>query len=230
MAPGKLKFLVVAVDYFSKWVEAEPLAIISGKNITKFVWRQIVCRFGVPHNIISDNGKQFANEHFKDWCQKMNIQQKFSSVAHPRANGQVEVTNRTIVNGIKTRLGQAKGNWVDELQNVLWSYRTTVRTPTHETLFSLVYGAEAVIPVELTLRTTRTTERSTQTNAADLRHSLDLIDEKRNDSALRQAAYKAMTKKYYNNKVRNRACKVGDWVLRKNEASKQEPLGMLGPN
>ncbi|KAL4590653.1 hypothetical protein LXL04_003593 [Taraxacum kok-saghyz] len=76
----------------------------------------------------------------------------------------------------------------------------------------------------------KTVERSAQANTADLRLSLDLIDDKRNDSALRQAAYKTMTEKYYNSRVRNRACKVGDSVLRKYEASKQEPLGKLEPN
>ncbi|KAL4580201.1 hypothetical protein LXL04_016385 [Taraxacum kok-saghyz] len=230
MAPGKLKFLVVAIDYFSKWVEAEPLAVISGKNIVKFVWRQIVCRFGLPNVIISDNGKQFASNPFTGWCKKMNIQQKFSSVAHPQANGQVEVTNRTIVKGIKTRLGRAKGSWVDELQSVLWSYRTTVRTATQETPFSLVYGSEAIIPVELTIRTIKTKNQTPETNATDLRYNLDTLEERRNNSALRQAIYKTMTERYYNSRVRNRACRVGEWVLRKNEASRQEPLGKLSPN
>ena len=75
----------------------------------------------------------------------MKIKQNFTSVAHPQLNGQVEVTNQTIYKGIKRRLTQAGGSWADELQNVLWSYRTTIRTATQETPFSLVYGMEAVI-------------------------------------------------------------------------------------
>lgn len=125
-----MKFLLVAVDYFTKWVEVEPLATITGKNVLKFVWRNIVCRFGVPHILVSDNGRQFAEDPFKAWCLEMKITQKFTSVAHPQANGQVEVTNRTLLHGIKTRLDKAKGDWVENLSNILWAYRTTPRTST----------------------------------------------------------------------------------------------------
>ena len=141
--------MVVAIDYFTKWVEAEAMSVISGQNIIKFFFKNIICRFGIPNTIISDNGKQFADNPFKDWCVKQGIKQNFTSVAHPQANGQVEVTNRTIVDGLKKRLGKSKGNWAEELQSVLWAYRTTARRATGETPFSLVYGTEAVIPSEM---------------------------------------------------------------------------------
>ena len=108
-APGRVKFLVVAIDYFTKWVEAAPLATITGKKILKFVWSKIVCRFGIPGLIVSDNGKQFADNPFRDWCNELNLKQKFTSVAHPQANGQIEVTNRILLQDLKTRLGKAKG-------------------------------------------------------------------------------------------------------------------------
>ncbi|GJW95836.1 reverse transcriptase domain-containing protein [Tanacetum coccineum] len=87
-APSRVKFLVVAVDYFTKWVESKPLATVTAKNILKFVWKNNVCRFGIPGIIISDNGKQFVKNPFREWCQELYIQQKFTSVAHPQANGQ----------------------------------------------------------------------------------------------------------------------------------------------
>ncbi|GJX82588.1 reverse transcriptase domain-containing protein [Tanacetum coccineum] len=121
-APGRLKFLLVAVDYFTKWVEAEPLATICGKNILKFVWKNILCHFNILDIIVSETGKQFAKNPFHDWCQELHIQQKFTSVVHLQANGQTEVTNSTIVQGLKTRLSNAKGLWVEELPNVLWAY------------------------------------------------------------------------------------------------------------
>ncbi|GJU00331.1 reverse transcriptase domain-containing protein [Tanacetum coccineum] len=89
-SPGRVKFLVVAIDYFTKWVEAAPLATITGKNILKFIWSNIVCRFGIPGVIISDNRKQFAENPFRDWCNELKIKQKFTSVAHPQENGQIE--------------------------------------------------------------------------------------------------------------------------------------------
>ncbi|XP_071713265.1 uncharacterized protein [Rutidosis leptorrhynchoides] len=99
------RHFVIAVDFFTKWVEVKPLKSITGKQIVNFVWEEIVCRFGVLKEIVSDNGKQFAYDPFRAWCDSLNIKQTFSSVAHPQANGQVEVTYRDIVSGIKARLG-----------------------------------------------------------------------------------------------------------------------------
>uniref|UniRef100_A0A2N9F1B5 Uncharacterized protein n=1 Tax=Fagus sylvatica TaxID=28930 RepID=A0A2N9F1B5_FAGSY len=140
------KFLVVAIDYFTKWVEAEPLATISEKNVKSFVWKAVICRFGIPRVLISDNGKQFDNGPFRELCAQLNIRNHYSSPRHPQANGQVEVTNRTLLKQIKTRLEGAKGMWVEELPSVLWAYRTTVRTPTKETPFKLTYGTEGCYP------------------------------------------------------------------------------------
>jgi transposase InsO family protein len=107
-APGKIRFLIVAIDYFSKWVEAKPLATITGQKVKRFVWENIMCRFGLPHEIVSDNGKQFEDNPFKTWCEQLKITQIFTSVAHPQANGQVERVNISIVEGIKIRLGKEK--------------------------------------------------------------------------------------------------------------------------
>ncbi|XP_071739848.1 uncharacterized protein [Rutidosis leptorrhynchoides] len=101
---GGIKFLVVAIDYFTKWVEAKALATITSRSIRNFFWEDIVCRFGIPNEIFSENGTQFEGEPFRSWCQELNIKQSFTSVAHPQANGQCEVTNRDIVKGIKARL------------------------------------------------------------------------------------------------------------------------------
>ena len=133
----QLKFLVVSIDYFTKWVEAEPLATIMEKSIRTFVWRNIICRYGIPRVLVSNNGKQFDNSAFRDFCSELGIKNHYSSLAHPQANGQVKVTNRTLLKIIKTRLERAKGIWPDELPRVLWLYRTTARTPTRETPFRL---------------------------------------------------------------------------------------------
>ncbi|XP_075473428.1 uncharacterized protein LOC142504447 [Primulina tabacum] len=108
VARAQKKFLLVAVDYFSKWVEAEPLAKITEQEVLKFLWNNIVCRFGVPRRIISDNGRQFQGKGITSWCQEMKITQSFTSVAYPQANGQTEVVNRVIVQALKARL-QGKG-------------------------------------------------------------------------------------------------------------------------
>ena len=152
-----MKFLVVGIDYFSKWVEAEPLASITQQNVKNFVWKNILCRFGVPQVLVFGNGRQFDNALFKDFCEHFGIQNHYSSPAHPQANSQVEVANRSFLKIIKTRLERAKEVWPDELPGVLWAYRTTVRTPTGETPFKLAYGSETVIPAEVHMANHRVT-------------------------------------------------------------------------
>ena len=105
--------------------------------------------------LVSDNGKQFDNNAFKDFCLKLGIKNHYLSPAHPQANGQVEVTNRTLLKIIKTQLEGAQGIWPDKLPSVLWAYRTTARTPTREIPFRLAYGADAVIPAEVGLTSYR---------------------------------------------------------------------------
>ncbi|GKA96482.1 reverse transcriptase domain-containing protein [Tanacetum coccineum] len=104
----KVKFLIVAIDYFTKWIEAKPVATITGNQVKKFVWDNIVCRFGLPGEIVSDNGKQFCENPFKDWCEKLSIRQCFASVKHPQTNGLVERANRSLGEGIKARLDERK--------------------------------------------------------------------------------------------------------------------------
>ena len=129
----QIKFLVVGIDYFTKWVEAEPLAKITQQNVKNFVWKNIVCRFGVPRVLVSDNGRQFDNTPFREFCEQLGMENHYSSPTYPQANGQAEVANRSLLKIIKTRLEGAKGVCPDELPGVLWAYRTTMRTLTGET-------------------------------------------------------------------------------------------------
>ncbi|XP_011100645.1 uncharacterized protein LOC105178795 [Sesamum indicum] len=137
-AQAQKKFIIVAVEYFSKWVEAEAVAKISEKEVINFIWKNIICRFGIPRILISDNGTQFQGRKITEWCKELKIAQHFTAVANPQANGQAEVTNRTILQHLKTRL-ENKGSWVGELPRVLWAYRTTPRSATCETPFCRVY-------------------------------------------------------------------------------------------
>ncbi|KAL0404161.1 UNVERIFIED_CONTAM: hypothetical protein Sradi_2056900 [Sesamum radiatum] len=104
LAEGQRKFQLVAIDYFTKLVEAEPLARITKGEVMKFMWKNIVCRFGIPWEIIADNDRQFQGQRIQEWCRGLHIRQRFTTVAHPQANGQVEVTNRILAQGIKKRL------------------------------------------------------------------------------------------------------------------------------
>ena len=161
-------------------MEAEALATITEKNIQSFVWRNIICRYKIPRVLISDNGKQFDNSTFKDFCLELGIKNHYSSPAHPHAIGQVEVTNRSLLKIIKIRLEGAKGIWPTELPSVLWAYRTTVRTPTGEMPFRLAYGTDAVIPAEVGLTSYQVenySEDKNEKNEEVLHLQLDLVDE-----------------------------------------------------
>ena len=93
----QLRFLIVAIDYFTKWVEVEPVMMITEATITSFVWMNIICRFGVRRVIISDNGRQFDNSKFRKIFQDLGVKNHYSSPRHPQANGQTEVTNRSLL-------------------------------------------------------------------------------------------------------------------------------------
>ncbi|GKE41145.1 reverse transcriptase domain-containing protein [Tanacetum coccineum] len=167
------------IDYFTKWIEAKPVATITGNQVKKFVWDNIVCRFGLPGEIVSDDGKQFCETPFKDWCEKQSICQCFASVKHPQTNCLVEKENRSLGEGIKARLEERSKDWMGELSHVLWAHRTMIKSSNRETPFSLTYGTEAVIPAEIGMPTLRTAEIDLIKNDEALEINLDLIEEKR---------------------------------------------------
>ena len=125
-AAGKKRYLLVGTDYFTKWVEAEPLANIRDIDAKRFVWRNIVTRFGVPRTLISDNRLRFDSKAFRRYYCELGIANRYSTPAYPQGNGQTKASNKVIVNGFKKSLDDVKGRWVEELLHVLWAYRTTL--------------------------------------------------------------------------------------------------------
>jgi transposase InsO family protein len=151
-ATGGFEFLYVAINKFTKWPEVEPVRKVMAQSAIKFL-KGLVAHFGVPSRIITDNGTQFTSRAFTAYCQELGNKISYASVAHPRSNGQVERANAEVLRGLKTitfdRLHMCGRRWVEELMAVLWSIRTTPSRATGQTPFSLVYGAEAVLPTEL---------------------------------------------------------------------------------
>lgn len=230
-ALGKIKYLIVGIDYFTKWIEAKPLATITGNQVKKFAWDNIVCRYGMWGEIVSDNGKQFRGNPFKDWCEKLNIKQRFASFKHPQANGLVERSNRSLGEGIKARIDQRRRDWLEEVPHVLWAHRTMIKSSNGDTPFSLTYGTEAVILVKIGMLSLRCALFDPVENDEALRVNLDLAEERREVAAIEEARSKSkMEKKYYNAKVRGTSFKPGDFVYRCNDASHAEDGGKLAPN
>ena len=192
---GNKKYLLVCTGYFTKWIEAEPLVNIKDVDVKRFIWKNIVTRFRVPYALISDNGLQFDSKTFRKYCSDLGIKNRYSTPAYPQGNRQVETVNNVIVNGLKKRLDDAKGKWVEELLHVLWTYRTTPRRSIRETPFSMTYGAEAVIPLENGFPKLRTSTFTSYGNDELLKKNLDLIEERRENATVQLAYYQHSSSK-----------------------------------
>ncbi|GKD11045.1 reverse transcriptase domain-containing protein [Tanacetum coccineum] len=158
-------------------------------------------RFGLIGEIISDNGKQFQDNPFKDWCKKLHIRQHFASVKHPQTNGLVERANCSLGEGIKARLDERSKKWMEELPYVLWAHRTMIKSSNRDTPFSLTYGTKAVIPAEIGMPALKIVEVNLEENKVALEINLDLLEERREHAVIREAKSKAKMERYYNSKV-----------------------------
>ena len=114
-----MMWLLVSTDYFTKWVKVKPLANIRDVDAKRFVWKNIVTQFGIPYTLISNNELQFDSKVFRRYCCELGITNRYSIPAYPQENGQAKAVNKVIVNGLKKKLDDAKGKWVDELPHVL---------------------------------------------------------------------------------------------------------------
>ena len=230
-AVGNKKYLLICTNYFTKWVEAEPLANIRDVDVKRFIWNDIDTRFGVPNVLISDNDLQFDSKSFRKYCSDFGIKNRYFTLAYPQRNGQAKAVNKVIVNGFKKRLDDTKGRWVEELPHVLWTYRTTPRKSTGETPFSMTYGAEAVIPFENGFPTMRSSAFTSDGNNELLKKNLDLIEEQRENAMVQLAYYQHKLKQGYDMNVKLRPLTPGDLVLRKVVGNtKNLAWGKLGPN
>nr|GEZ14192.1 reverse transcriptase domain-containing protein [Tanacetum cinerariifolium] len=152
-----------------------------------------------------NNEKQFWDDPFKDWCEKLCICQHFASVKHLQTNGLVERANRSLGEGIKARLDARSKNWIEELPHVLWAHRTMIKSSNRDTSFSLTYRTEAVIPAEIGMPTLRTAEVDLVGNNKALEISLDLLEERREEIAIRRQKQSKNGKNTITQKYRTQA-------------------------
>ncbi|XP_017221564.1 uncharacterized protein LOC135148512 [Daucus carota subsp. sativus] len=228
-ARGELQFVMVAIDYMTKWAEAKALRTITQEDAIRFVRNQIITRFGIPTTLIFDNRTQFVGKKFTTFLSDHGIKHKKASVCHPQSNGQVEVTNRIILRGLKKTLTESKKKWPEHLPQVLCSYRTTQKTSTGETPFKLAFGAEALAPVEIGSPSFRLQNFNINDSIEGMRTNLELLDEVRAEAVQKMELYKEKTRDFFGKRVRMRAFQVGDLVNRATEASDPRHTGKLMP-
>ncbi|GLJ30929.1 hypothetical protein SUGI_0616100 [Cryptomeria japonica] len=199
------KFIITATEYFTKWIEAIPMTYITGVQISKFLLNYIICRYGVPLAIVTDNGRPFKNKDVKELCEKFHIQHRFSSPYYPQGNGQAEASNKTIIKILKKVVNNASQDWHVQLNPALWAYHTSVRTPTGATPYSLVYGAEAILPLEVEIPSLRVSLQhliDDATHRVSRLHQLEMLDEKRQTALTHLQAYQNHLRRSYNKKVK----------------------------
>jgi len=147
-------FILVAIDYFTKWVEAASYSSMTKKVVTKFIKREIICRYGLPSRIITDNATNLNNKMMSELCEEFKIQHRNSTPYRPKMNGAVEATNKNIKKIVQKMVVTYK-DWHKMLPFTLHGYRTSVRMSTRATPLSLVYGMEAVLLFEVEIPSLR---------------------------------------------------------------------------
>nr|XP_016490023.1 PREDICTED: uncharacterized protein LOC107809844 [Nicotiana tabacum] len=176
----------------------------------------------IPKEIACDNGPQFIGSKVTNFLEDLKIKRITSSPYHPRANGQATSTNKVIIQNLKKKLEDDKGKWPEELPGVLWAYRTIAKSSTGETPFSLVYGAKALISMEVGEPTLRFSQTNEETNNEEFLVRRDLLDEHRDLAYVMMVAQNQRMEIYYSRRANIRYFKVGDLILRKVILNTQE--------
>jgi len=222
-APGGFTHLLVAIDKFSKWIEVRPITRIKAEQAVLF-FTDIIHRFGVPNSIIIDNRTQFTGRKFLEFCDRNHIRVDWAALAHPKTNGQVECANGMILQGLKprifNRLDKFGKRWLKELPAVIWSLRTSQSRATGFTPFFMVYGSEAVLPMDLEYASPRVQAYDENSYKTFQEDALDQLDEARDVALLHSAKYQQALRCYHARRVRGRAFQVGDLVLRLRQSNK----------
>ncbi|GJX40859.1 reverse transcriptase domain-containing protein [Tanacetum coccineum] len=209
------KYILVAVDYLSKWVEAKALPTNDARVVCKFL-KTLFSRFGAPRAIISDRGTHFCNDQFTKVMLKYGVTHRLSTAYHPQTSGQVEVSNRGLKRILERTVGENRASWSDKLDDALWAFRTAYKTPIGCTPYKLVYGKACHLPIELEHKAywaLKHTNFDVQTAGDHRKVQLNELNELRDQAYENSLIYKEKTKRVHDAKIKNRVFNVGDRVL-----------------
>uniref|UniRef100_A0A2N9FMM5 Integrase catalytic domain-containing protein n=1 Tax=Fagus sylvatica TaxID=28930 RepID=A0A2N9FMM5_FAGSY len=200
--------------------------------VTRFVKNNIICRYGMPEMLITDNASNLNNRMMDQLCQQFKIQHHNSAPYRPKMNGAVEAANKN-VKKILSKMTETYKDWHEHLPYALCAYRTSVRTSVGATPYSLVYGMEAVLPVEVEIPSLRILSQTQLEEAewAQARYEqLNFIDEKRLAALCHGQLYQRRIERAYNKKARPRTFQPGDLVLKKRNMALSDPRGKFAPS
>ena len=226
------KFILVAIDYFTKWIEAQSYAKITRKAVARFIKINLICRFGVPQQIITDNATNLNGGDIDRICDQFKIKHRNSTPYRPQMNGAVEAANKNIKK-IISKMTQTYKDWHEMLPFALMGYRTSIRTSTGATPYCLAYGMEAVLPIEVEVPSLRILQEAkipeNEWNKARY-EQLNLIEEKRLRAIFHGQLYQARIARAFDKKVKPRTFHPGDLVLRKVNPAQPDSRGKWKPN
>ncbi|KAJ0513386.1 putative integrase, catalytic core, ribonuclease H-like superfamily, integrase zinc-binding protein [Helianthus annuus] len=210
------RYILVAIDYVSKWVEAKALATNSARVVVKFL-RELFARFGTPKAIISDRGTHFCNSQMEKVLKRYGVTHRLSTAYHPQTSGQVENANRGIKRILEKTVGQSRIDWADNLDDALWAFRTAYKTPIGTTPFRMIYGKACHLPVELEHRAYWALRKvNLDMDAAGKKRFLQIheLEELRDEAYEKSWAYKEKTKQLHDRHLKKvKEFKCGDRVL-----------------
>nr|GFA93094.1 reverse transcriptase domain-containing protein [Tanacetum cinerariifolium] len=216
------KYILVAIDYLSKWVEAKALPINDARVVVKFL-KSLFSRFGTPKAIISDRGTHFCNDQFSRVMEKYGVTHQLSTAYHPQTSGQVEVTNRGLKRILERTVGENRALWSDKLEYALWAFRTAYKTSIGCTPYRLFYGKACHLPHEIEHKAywaLKHTNFDLRTAGDHMKLQLNELSELRDQAYEKSLIYKERTKKLHDDKIKNHIFNVGDQVLHFNSRLK----------
>jgi hypothetical protein len=208
-------FMLVAIDYFTKWTEVVPLKNMTHKEVIEFITEHIIHRFGIPQTLTTDQGTSFMSKEVRDFAELYKIKLFKSSPYYAQTNGQAESSNKTLIKLIKKKIEKNPRRWHKVLSEALWAHRISRHGATKVTLFELVYGQEAVLPVEVNLDAYRFAKQNDLSAVVYHGLMMDNIDEVTDVrlKALKEIEKdKARVAKAYNKKVKSKSFQVGELV------------------
>ncbi|GJV52217.1 reverse transcriptase domain-containing protein, partial [Tanacetum coccineum] len=209
------KYIIVAVYYLSKWVEAKALPTNDARVVCKFL-KSLFARFRTPHAIISDHDTHFCNDQFAKVMLKYGVTHRLSTAYHPQTSGQVEVSNRGLKRILERTVGENRASWSDKLDDALWAFRTAFKTPIGCTPYKLVYGKACHLPIELEHKAYWALKHCNfdlKTAGDHRKVQMNELNELRDQAYENSLIYKEKTKKIHDSKIKNRVFNVGDRVL-----------------
>ncbi|GJT50964.1 reverse transcriptase domain-containing protein [Tanacetum coccineum] len=209
------KYILVAVDYFSKWVEAKALPINDARVVCKF-FKSLFARFGSPRAIISDRGTHFCNDQFAKVMLKYGVTHRLSTMYHPQTSGKVEVSNRGLKRILERTVGENHASWSDKLDDALWAIRTAYKTPIGCTPYKLMYGKACHLPIELEHKAYWALKHANfdfETVGDHRKVQLNELNELHDQAYENSLIYKEKTKRIHDSKIKNCIFNVGDQVL-----------------